>query len=40
MYADEAENGHQAGKGQRATFDDGQDDDRQKDEGGDQTFDG
>ena len=39
IHSDEAENGYQAGKGKRATLDDGQYDDRQKDEGGNQAFD-
>ena len=39
VYSDEAENGQQAGKRQGAAFGDGQDDNRQKDESGNQTFD-
>jgi hypothetical protein len=39
VYSYETENGQQTGRWQRATFDDGQDDNRQKDKSGNQTFD-
>jgi len=39
VHADKTENGQQAGERQGSALGDGQDDNRQKDEGGNQAFD-